>query len=308
MAMAPRPHRLLVALLLALATVTAIGSIAARWSTGQLLSRPGWGSTSHRLIADGRVRRAVASFAVDQAFGAAGIDETLSRVLPAGLARSIESRLHRAGADAADAVLSSRPGREAFQRASRQAQGDLIAAVDAPGARRSVVLDLTPLLRDVVGAVAGTSLVRAIPGSSALLSVHSTTAGRLVVLRPGQLQGLRTGVRAARTLSWALPAITLALFALALLLGYGWRARVLSQIGYALVLAGAAALALRAGLQYPLSTSLVGSAGDRPAVRDAWMIGTSDARSLAILVLGAGAVLAVASWGLRAVSRGGRRR
>jgi hypothetical protein len=298
-----RPHRFLVGLLLALATVCAVAAVGARWSTEQLLSRHGWASTSHRLIADARVRRAVAGFSVDQAFGAAGIDATLNRVLPSGLASGIERRLHQAGAGAADRVLSSRTGQRAWQQASRQAQAGLLTAIDTPSSRSAVILDLAPLLRDVVTAVAGTSLARSIPGSSALLSVHSTTAGRLVVLRPGQLSELRSTARTARALAWALPAITLGLFGLALLLGYGWRARVLSRVGLSLVLAGAAALALRVVLQYPLSATLVRSGSDRSAVRAAWMIGTSDARSLALVVLIAGAVITLASWAIRAVWR-----
>jgi hypothetical protein len=269
----------------------------------QLLNRTGWASTSHRLIADRHVRRAVASFAVDQAFGAAGIDAEISRLLPAGLAGAAQQRLHRAGTSAADTVLSTRAGRRAWQQASDQAQSDLLAAVDSPNRRRAVVLNLSRLLSDVVGAVAGSDVARAIPGSSRVLTVHSPTAGRLVILRPHQLHGLRTGVSTTRTLAWALPVIGLALYALALLLGYGWRARVLSRIGYSLALAGAIALALRYVLQYPLSAVFVSSSTDRTAVRAAWLIGTSDARTLAIEVLIAGAVVAVISWVLRAVTR-----
>jgi hypothetical protein len=301
--MSPRPHRLLIALLLSLATWLSVAAIGARWIDGQLLNRAGWASTSQRLIADRHVRRAIAAFSVDQAFGAAGIDAAISRVLPGGLASEAKQRLHRAGTGAADTVLSTRAGRRAWQRASDQAQSDLLAAVDSPGARRSVVLDLSPLLSDVVGGVAGSAAGRAIPGSSQLLTVRSATAGRLVVLRPGQLHGLRSGVRTARTLGWALPLIALGLFALALLLGYGWRARVLSRIGYTLVVAGAIALALRALLQFPLAAVFVASPTDRSAVRAAWMIGTSDARTLAIGVMIAGALVAVISWVVRAVAR-----
>lgn len=299
--MSLRPHRLLVGLLLSLATWTAVASIGARWIDDQLLSRPAWASTSHRLIADRQVRRAIASFSVDQAFGAAGIDAEISRLLPGGLASTAERRLHRVAASAANRVLSSRAGRRAWQRASDQAQSGLLAAIGSP--RRSVVLNLSSLLRHIVDGVAGSAAARAIPGSSQLLTVRSRTAGRLVVLRPGQLRSLRTGVRTARTLGWALPVITLGLYALALLLGYGWRARVLSRIGYSLAAAGAIALALRYLLRYPLAALFVSSSADRPAVRAAWLIGTSDARTLAIEVLIAGAVVAVVSWVLRGATR-----
>jgi hypothetical protein len=293
----------MVGLLLWLATWVAVAAIGARWMDEQLLNRSGWASSSHRLIADRHVRRAIAGFSVDQAFGAAGIDAEISRVLPGGLASEAQQRLHRAGTSAADTVLSTRAGRRAWQRASDQAQADLLAAVDSRGRRRAVVLNLSPLLSDVVGAVAGSDVARAIPGSSQLLTVRSPTAGRLVVLRPGQLRGLRAGVSTARTLAWALPVIALGLYALVLLLSFGWRARALSRVGYSLALAGAIALALRYVLQYPLSAVFVSSSVDRTAVRAAWLIGTSDARTLGVEVLIAGAVVAVVGWVLRAVSR-----
>jgi len=301
--MSLRPNRLLVGLLLSLATWVAVAAIGARWTDDQLLSRTGWASTSHRLIADRHVRRAIAGFSVDRAFGAAGIDAELSRVLPGSLAGEAKQRLHQAGTGAADAVLSTRAGRRAWQNASVAAQSDLLAAVNSPGGRRAVVLNLSPLLSQVVGAVAGSAAAKAIPGSSQVLTVRSPTAGRLVVLRPHQLRGLRTGVSTARTLAWALPVIALGLYALVLLLAYGWRARALSRIGYSLAVAGAIALALRDVLQYPLSAVFVSSSTDRTAVRAAWLIATSDARSLAIEVLIAGAVVALVSWVLRAVSR-----
>lgn len=296
-----RPNRLLVGLLLSLATWTAVASIGARWITDQLLSRSGWASTSHRLISDRQVRRAIAQFSVDQAFSGAGIDAEITRLVPGPLGSAAKQRLHRVGASAASTVLSSRAGRRAWQRAADQAQSGLLAAIDSPGARRSVVLNLSPLLGDVVDAVTGSNAARAIPGGSQLLSLRPGSAGRLVVLRPGQLKPLRTGVSAARTLAWALPAITLGLYALALLLGYGWRARVLSRIGYSLAAAGAVALLLRYVLQYPLSAAFVTSSIDRTAVRAAWMISTSTAETLAIEVLIAGAVVVAASWVLRAV-------
>jgi hypothetical protein len=92
-------------------------------------------------------------------------------------------------------------------------------------------------------------------------------------------------------------------FALALIIAYGWRAAVLSRIGYALAFAGAIALVLRAVLQYPLSAVFVTSSTDRGAVRAAWLIGTSDLRTTAIEVLIAGVGVAVVGWVLRVVAR-----
>jgi hypothetical protein len=298
-----RPHRILVSLLLFLATWVTVAAIGVHWIDHQLLSTPNWTRTSRRMIANGPVRRAIADFSVDQAFGAAGIDSAISHVLPGAAATTVQGTLHHVASGESDTLLSTRAGRQAWTRATRQAQADLLSAVRHPGRRQGVVLDLSPLLRDVVQSVAGSSVAEAIPGSSQVLSVRSPSAGRLVVLRPAQLHGLRAGVRTAQTLGWALPLIGLGLFALALIIAYGWRAAVLSRVGYALGFAGAIALALRAVLQYPLSTVFVASSTDRAAVRAAWLIGTSDLRTTAIEVLIAGAAVAVVGWVLRFVAR-----
>src|SRR5579875_613403 len=120
-----RPHRFLVGLLLTLATWTAVASIGARWVDDQILSRPGWTSTSHRLIENRQVRRAIGRYSVDRALGAGAVEAELSRLLPGAQATQAARRLHRVGASAADTVLSSQAGRRAWQRASDRAQSQL---------------------------------------------------------------------------------------------------------------------------------------------------------------------------------------
>jgi hypothetical protein len=211
-----------------------------------------------------------------------------------------ERELRRAAGSAADSVLSSEGGRSAWRDANREAVSGLLAAVDHPRRGETVALALTPLLDDIVSGVARDPVVRTIPGSSTVLSAAAPDAGRLVILTPGKVRDARTGVRVVRILSWALPLAALALFGLAVALARGWRTIALSRIGYALLIAGGAVLALRAGLQFPLAVAAVRSDADRAAVRAAWLISTVALRSEAIGLLVAGGVLTVASWLARA--------
>ena len=299
--MGHRSHRAPVNLLLLLATVATIAAAAARFLDTQVLSAPRWTQTSGRLIADPAVRRAVAAFAVRHAF--AGVETGSSGGLPGAAATIAERELRRVAAGAARSVLSSAGGRRAWRDANREAVSGLLGAVDHPRPGETVTLALTPLLNDIVRGVARNPVVRAIPHSATVLAAATPDAGRLVILAPARVRDARAGVRVVRVLGWALPLGALALFGLGLALAGGWRRRALSRIAYGLLIAGGAVLGLRAGLQFPLADAVVHSAGDRAAVRGAWLIATVALRSEAIGLLVAGGVLAVGSWLARALGR-----
>jgi hypothetical protein len=298
-----RPHRALVTLILTLATLATIGAAGARWIDTQLLDPGQWTQTSGRLIANPDVRRAISGFAVRSTFRSTGIDSAVDRVLPGAAAGPAKGALHSAAGHASASLLSTGPGRRTWRTANRQAVSGLLTAVDHPERNRGVVLNLSPLLRDIVSSVAGSSVARAIPGGGELLSQPARGAGRLVVLRPDQVRQVRGAVRTVRTLSWALPVIALGLYALGLLLAVGWRLPALSAIGLRLLVAGAVVLGARAALEYALADLSVHSATDRAAVRAAWLIGSSTLRSEAIWLLVGGAVVAAGSWVLRLATR-----
>ena len=298
-----RPHRALIALLLTFATLATIAGAGARWIDHQLLSVPRWTATSNRLTADPAVRRAISGFAVQRAFGSAGIDSAIDHALPGSLATRATGALHGAGTQASQSLLSSAPGRRLWRMANHQAVSGLLAAVDHPARNQGVMINLTPLLSAVLSSVADTSVAREIPGASQLLSVGSPDVGRLVLLDRSEVSALRPGVRVVRTLAWALPLAALAAFLLCLGLARGWRSVVLSRIGYRLLIAGGILLGARALAQYALADLFVNSSADRAGVRAAWLIGSSVLRTEAIWLLIAGAVVTLVSWGVRAVVR-----
>jgi hypothetical protein len=298
-----RPHRALVGLLLVGATWATLLAVGARWVDHQLLDARRWTATSGQLIANPVVSRAIASFLADRAFGAAGIDAAISGLLPGSAATSAEAKLHGAATDVGTSLLATRPGRATWRSANHQAASGLLRAAKHSGGNRAVVLDLSPLLRDTVRSLAGSTVAQAIPGSSQLLTAQTAGGGRIVVLHAAELGAVSTGVRTSRTLGWALPLIALGLFALALILAHGWRTVVLSRIGYSLMIAGGALLAFRALAQYPLSDVFVSSSLDRAAMRATWLIATSQLRTSAVEVLITGTVIAVGSWVMRVLVR-----
>jgi hypothetical protein len=294
---------LLVAMATLLAVLAMIAGAGARWIDRQILSTPRWTATSSHLIADPPVRRAIAHYLVDQTFAGSGIDSALTHVLPGSLAGRADSGLRDAASGLSASALATGPGRRVWRDANRQAQSQLLHAVDHPRPGQRVVLNLTPLLHDVVRELLGTSVAQAIPGGAQLLQTQTAGAGKLVVLKPKALSGLRGAVRVTRFLSWALFVAALALLAFGLLMS---RARLpvsLSRAGYAIALAGAVVLAARALLAHPLADLAVGSSTNRAAVHDAWLIGSTQLRDTGIELLIIGAVVAVGSWVVRALTR-----
>jgi hypothetical protein len=288
---------------LLLAILAILAGATARWVDQQILSTPHWTSTSSRLIADSPVRRAIARYLVDQTFSAAGIDDALQTALPASLANQAEGRLRGSASGLSSNVLGTRAGRNVWRDANRQAQSQLLRAVDHPRPGQRVVLDLTPLLRDVVRELAGGPVASAIPGSSQILQVQTAGAGRLTVLSPSQLSGLRAAVKVTRFLSWALFVAALALFAFTMLMSRAKWTVSLSRVGYAILIAGGIVLVGRWLLQYPLASLAVDSGTNRAAVRGAWIIGTSQLRNTGIGILVVGGVVAVGSWVARALAK-----
>lgn len=297
-----RPMRTLVTLLLTLATLATILGAGARWLDHQVLDAGHWARTSERLVENAAVRRAIADFSVRQAFGS-GIDAEIDRVLPSVAANRVTDALDGVASSSANALLRSDLGRRLWRKANHGAVAGLRRAVDHPDRNAGLVLNLTPLLRETVRSVAGSSVASAIPGSSEVLSLGTAGAGRLVMLTPDQVAKLRPTIRAIEVLSWALPALALALFLLSLLLAAGWRLPALSAIGYRLLVAGAVVLVLRVVLRSVFADAVVGTGIDRAGVRAAWMIGSSTLRTEGIWLLVGGAVVALGSWALRLLAR-----
>jgi hypothetical protein len=286
-----------------LAVLATLAGAGARWIDQQILTTPHWTSTSTHLISDPPVRRAIARYLVDQTFTAAGIDNALQHALPASLASEAASRLRDSASGLSTRVLATGAGRRVWRDANRQAQSQLLRAVDHPRAGQFVVLDLSPLLHDVVQELAGGTVAAAIPGSRQILQVQTAGAGRLTVLKPGQVSDLRDAVKLTRFLSWALFVAALALFAFAVLVSRAALLASISRVGYAIALAGGIVLVGRWLVQYPLASLAVDSGTNRAAVRGAWLIGSSQLRDTGIVILVVGAVVAVGSWVARAVTR-----
>ena len=77
-----RTRRILVWVLVVLATLITFGSAAEVWVKHQLLDTPAWVRASDKLLADPAVRSALADYIVDEVYSAVDVQQQLSDKLP----------------------------------------------------------------------------------------------------------------------------------------------------------------------------------------------------------------------------------
>ena len=296
----PQSHRLLVAVLLVLATLAVIVGSFAVWVDRQLLDTSDWTDTSAHLIVNPTIRQTVSTFVVDEVFHDTKLDR-LSESDPAS--KRATRRVKRFAAGLVAHELDTAGGMKTWRVANRQAHHELLRILDGDHTLVSqrggdVVLNLGPLVDDVTKGLANepaiATLIANDPGE--LLSGLVPHAGRVVIMRSTQLQDAQDGVNAIRGLAVVLPVAALVMFAVAVLLARAWRRRVIHRIGWCLIVAGGCVLALRLLLGPRLVDSLITVGWARPAAKDAWLIATTDLRSAAYITIAVGIVIVIVAW------------
>jgi hypothetical protein len=300
-----RPRRALVALLLVLGSVGALGGSFALWLDRQALSSPGWQTTSSQLIANPNIRRGVGTFAVSELFARTNVAGALRSALPPAVADPALRTLRSLGLRLAAGILATRSARVVWNTANRQAHRELLAILDHGGQRGEVTLNLTPLLADLIRALETSAPVKAVPGGGQLFTVGSPRAGEVPILSASQIAHARAVVNAIRGLSIGLLVAAAVLFAAAAASARGWRSIAARRVGYCLVVIGAAVLVARALLAPALAAALVSGSAYRKAADAAWTIATTELRGIAIAIAICGGVLILA--GLATGALGSRR-
>jgi hypothetical protein len=103
-------------------------------------------------------------------------------------------------------------------------------------------------------------------------------------------------VRILRTLAWALAAIAIVLYALAIYLAGGRRRETLRAVGIALIFVGAVVLFARRISGNYVVGALTSTAASEPAAQATWSIGTSQLVEVAHALLIYGVVIMVGVW------------
>jgi len=288
-----RRHRLLVAVMLALATIVSLAAILAVWTKRQVLEEASWERTSTALLADPVIRDRLAGYLVDQLYANVDVGSTLEPLLPEEvqpLAGPLSSGLKSLTDQAVEEALSRPAIQDAWQFASVQAHRALIAVLEdrADSVQIEdgfVVLDLGTMLKKLATSVGlGEEVADRIPEGAA----------KLPIAKAEQVEKLRAAANALQVAANVLVVLAILLFAAAIWLARGYRARAVAGVGAGLVIAGAMALLLRDWLGQVVVDSVVDSQSTSTAAFASWDIltGLLHETSDGVIIVGAGFAIA----------------
>jgi len=267
-------RRVIVWVLIVLASLIAIGSILTTWVDRQMLDEESWRTASAELIEDPAVQDAVSVYLVDELYDNVDIGSALGERLPEELrplAGTVAGALREPATDAVKRLLESPRVQGLWVNASSLAQQKLVNVLEnktghgISTGNGVVTLDLGELIQEL-----GTELGL----SQSLLDKLPPDTGVITVMRSDQLAAAQDGVKAVRVLSTLLLVLVLVLYALAIYLAPGDRRRTLRNVGWSLVLVGLAVLVVRRLVgQYAIDA--LASPSSEEAGKRAWLLGSS---------------------------------
>jgi hypothetical protein len=297
---AARPRRKSVFALVVVASLVAFLGVFAVWAKRQLLETETWKDTSTKLLENKDVRDQVSGFMVDTLFTQGDVNARIEEALPpraAPAAGVISGAARRLADDLAEKALERPRVQQLWEDANERAHHKLLDVVQH-GGDGDVTLDLSEIIGQL-GQQLGVDVASRLPPG----------AGEITILETDQLQTAQKAVDLLETLAWALTALALLLFALAIYLAKGWRREALRSVGFAFFAVGIAVLALRGVAGNMVTDSLASTAAVEPAVDATWEIGTSVLADIAGAMLFYGIVIVLGSWlaGPTGLGRGARR-
>ena len=313
-----KAHRVLVPLLLVLATVFGIAGAFAVWANRQALNTTNWASTSGKVLEDKEVQTALSAYMVRELFRNVDVSTSLQKALPAQLqplAGPAAAGLQQLAGQVAPRVLASPQAQAAWVAANVAAHRQLLKVLNGGGAVVStqsgvVTLNLHELVSELAASLgvsdqlaAARSKLQGSAGTSARGAAQQKLGitlppanGQLVILRANQLSTAQDIANGVKGLAIVLPGIAFLLFALAVYLARGRRRRTLRMTGWCFVLIGVSLLLIRRIAGDAVVDGLVKVASNKPAVHDVWSIATSLLYDLAVAMIVYGLVIVVAAW------------
>lgn len=278
--------------LVGLAAIVLLASTLTVWVKRQALDTNAWADASGELIQDPETRAAVSSYLVEQAFSGGDAAARVVRALPpelAPLAPALSAALSDVARRLAQEILSRPRVQAVWIEANRAAHRTFLDVVDeregtltAEG--NAVVLDLRPLVTELAGRLGVADRL-------------APDAGRIRIAEAGELDQIRRAVRAVRALSQLLTLLAVALGVAAVWTAApGRRRAVLMGLGGAMVIVALVLMTVRRLAGDHVVDVLADGAGNRPVAANAWLVGTSLVRDVAVSVLAYGVLVIAVCW------------
>jgi hypothetical protein len=289
-----RGRRILIRILLTVATIlTAFGALAV-WANRQVLDENHWADTSTALLQNEAIRTQVADFMVDQLYANVDVAGQLRAALPPRLqplAGPAAGGLRNLAQQAAFQLLGRPRVQEAWRTAQLVTARQFIDVVENKSRLvtlngNAVFVDLRPLMGQLTQRLGlPSSIVQSLPPS----------ATRLKVMSSNQISTVQNGVKLLKGLAIIVPAVALLLYALCVFLYTGRRRHALFFVGIDLVVVGLIVLVVRNVIGNQLVDSLASTDAARPAVDATWTIGTRLLSDIAQAIIIVGLVVMLAA-------------
>ena len=268
-----RGRRILIRVLLVLATILVAAGSLAVWANRQVLNANNWADTSSQLLQNDAIRTQVANFMVDQVYANVNVAGELKAALPPRLqplAGPAAGGLRTVAEKAAFEFLGRPRVQEAWQKTMHLTAQQFINIVENKSkaitlSGNAVYVDLRPLMGQLTTQLGlPASVAQALPSG----------AGRLKVMSSNQISTVQNSVKLVKGLTIILPAVALLLFALCVYLYTGRRRHALFVVGIDLVIAGLIVLIARNVAGNQIVNALASTEAARPAAEATWSIGT----------------------------------
>jgi hypothetical protein len=267
-------HRILVRVILVVATVLAIFSIFAVWANRQLMNPTNWAKTSTALLQKQTIRTALSGYLIDQLYANVDVQAQLKSGLPpqlAPLAGPISGALHNLAEQGAEKALEAPRVQSAWENANRTADEALVTIVKGGGSRVQINGGTVSLnLREIVA-----KLATRLGLPSGIAEKLPPSVANLKIVTSNQLGLARNLAKALHALALLLTILTFALYVLAMYLARGHRRRTLLWVGSSLVFAGLIVILGRKIGQGQLVSAITTDASVEPAANDAYSVATS---------------------------------
>jgi hypothetical protein len=285
--------------LFGLATILLFVSSLTVWSKRQLLDDQAWADSSTQLLANDEVRGAIAQKLSDGLFARIDVEAQLRERLPPQaqraapvLAATLENTV---GPAAADRLLQRPRVQTLWQNANKRAHAGVLKVLEGKDlgknenvstANGEVTLDLRPAIK---------RLATRLGVEDKLKANADPNAGQVVIMKSDQLGAAQTAVKILKALSSLLLIAVFALYALAIYLARGRRRLLLGATGVSLAFVGLVIASLRHFLGGVIVDSLVKTEANKHPVSVIWGIETSVMRDIAIILVGYGALVLLAT-------------
>ena len=289
-----RKRRILVWVLVVLASVLAIVAIMTSWVKRQMLDNAAWNRATTQIIQDPKVQSALATYAVNQVYQNINVSQALAQRLPTNLkplAGPVAGALQAPATQGVKVLLGRPRVQQLFIQASAIAHEKLVNVLEnktghgITTGNGVVTLNIHQLIVDV-----GSQL--GLPSDA--LARLPDTAGNITLMKSNQLAAAQSGVRVVKTLSiWLLVGV-LILYGLAIYLARGARRATLRNVGLSLVVVGLLILIVQRLLGNYIVSSLA-SPGYEPATHRLWLIGTAILRQIGVATVLYGVITALAA-------------